>query len=247
MDPEEKEKRRIKNEGKLPPTDPLKMNLRQLLASYKTNMMWNDMDEVFPGLFLGGVDAAKNADRLKAMGVTHVVNSSYTTKQTFSALGVGTSEEYYHKKGHPVRFLGLPAVDISGFRISQYFDEATDFIHSALDGGRGKVLVHCFMGVSRSATLVLSYLMMKHNMTAPQALQHVKAKRNIHPNEGFIDQLCHLHRRLHEPCPLAIIAPPIHLAITDNSNSNPDDGTEVGVGEKEGSVRGERVVQVTEI
>lgn len=78
-------------------------------------------------------DAAKNAEKLKKLGVTHVVNSSYTTKPTFSALGVGTSEEFYQRRGFECQFLGLPAVDISGFKISQYFDKATDFIHSAVE------------------------------------------------------------------------------------------------------------------
>ncbi|OXA52386.1 dual specificity protein phosphatase 3 [Folsomia candida] len=198
--------------------DNLKTTLRQLLTGELHRMSWNDMDEVFPGIFLGGVDAAKNAEKLKKLGVTHVVNSSYTTKPTFSALGVGTSEEFYQRRGFECQFLGLPAVDISGFKISQYFDKATDFIHSAVENN-GKVLVHCFMGVSRSATLVLAYLMLRQNMTAPQALTHVRSKRLIHPNEGFLDQICHLHKRLYEYDPRATIT-----EINDEDNNEKENG-----------------------
>jgi hypothetical protein len=48
-------------------------------------------------------------------------------------MGVGTNEEFYNSRGHPVSFLGLPAIDISGFKISQYFETSTDFIHSAIE------------------------------------------------------------------------------------------------------------------
>ena len=37
----------------------------------------------------------------------------------------------------------------------------------------GKVLVNCQMGVSRSSAAVLAYLMLKHGMTAVEALTEV--------------------------------------------------------------------------
>lgn len=53
-----------------------------------------------------------------------------------------------------------------------------------------KVLVHCSAGVSRSATIVIAYLMIKHKMTYMKALIYVKMKRNIIcPNQGFKRQL----------------------------------------------------------
>lgn len=52
-----------------------------------------------------------------------------------------------------------------------------------------KVLVHCVMGRSRSATLVLAYLMMKQSLTVVDAIEHVKQHRCILPNHGFLKQL----------------------------------------------------------
>lgn len=61
----------------------------------------------------------------------------------------------------------------------------------------GKVLVHCAMGLSRSSTLVLAYMMIHENMTLVDAIKAVSMKRNISPNEGFLEQLRQLDKKLH--------------------------------------------------
>lgn len=60
----------------------------------------------------------------------------------------------------------------------------------------GRVLVHCAMGVSRSATVVLAFLMIYENMTLVDAIQTVQAHRDICPNSGFLSQLQVLDSRL---------------------------------------------------
>ena len=60
----------------------------------------------------------------------------------------------------------------------------------------GKVLVHCVQGVSRSATLTIAYLMLKHHMTVQVATRLVRAQREIFPNPGFLQQLCKLDQTL---------------------------------------------------
>lgn len=52
------------------------------------------------------------------------------------------------------------------------------------------------MGVSRSATVVLAFLMIYENMTLVQAIQKVQAHRDICPNSGFLRQLQVLDNRL---------------------------------------------------
>jgi predicted small secreted protein len=48
----------------------------------------------------------------------------------------------------------------------------------------------CAMGKSRSATVVIAYLMQKHNISPSDALAHVRQARSIaEPNEGFWKQL----------------------------------------------------------
>ena len=63
-----------------------------------------------------------------------------------------------------MRLLALRRIDSDQADLSPYFDQCADFIHEALVEGHG-VLVHCQQGVSRSASIVLSYLI-KHKVFA---------------------------------------------------------------------------------
>ena len=62
----------------------------------------------------------------------------------------------------------------------------------------GKVLVHCVMGRSRSASLVLAYLMMEQGLSVVAAIEHVRQRRCILPNHGFLRQLRALDIALQE-------------------------------------------------
>lgn len=56
--------------------------------------------------------------------------------------------------------------------------------------------MHCQKGYSRSAAVVVAYLMLKHKLNVRAALATVREKREIGPNDGFLYQLCHLNDRL---------------------------------------------------
>lgn len=61
------------------------------------------------------------------------------------------------------------------------------------------VLIHCMMGVSRSASLVIWYLMTRGNLTLTEAYNLVKQKRPIiNPNRGFVEQLKALETKLNQ-------------------------------------------------
>jgi len=51
-------------------------------------------------------------------------------------------------------------------------------------------------GVSRSATCVLAYLMIKKDMLAVDAIHLIRINRDIHPNKGFLYQLAQLDNKL---------------------------------------------------
>lgn len=55
------------------------------------------------------------------------------------------------------------------------------------------------MGKSRSATVVIAYLMQEHNISATEALSHLRQARSIcEPNDGFMKQL-ELYGEMHTP------------------------------------------------
>jgi len=140
-----------------------------------------DADEVFPGIYIGNRESAVNIKFLKSENINYVLNAAEGRKPGC----VDTSEEFY--KPHNIDYLGLKMFDVPQTNISKYFGTASDFIENSLLNG--KVLVHCLMGMSRSATLVLAFLMKKENMTVVEAFKQVLLSRDIRPNDGFIKQL----------------------------------------------------------
>jgi protein-tyrosine phosphatase len=82
-------------------------------------------------------------------------------------------------------------------QLSKYFKECLEFVQTAIAAG-GIVLVHCFSGVSRSATVV-AYLMQHHSMGLTKAVTLVRSKRSrINPNPGFVMQLRKFEARLQQ-------------------------------------------------
>lgn len=52
------------------------------------------------------------------------------------------------------------------------------------------------MGISRSATCAITYLMIYRKMTAADAIRTVRLRRDIRPNDGFLQQLADLDNEL---------------------------------------------------
>lgn len=161
-----------------------------------------DCNEVFPGIVLGNGATARNIALLKSLGVTHVLNCAHGQS---SSTHVDTSEALYQP--HGITFKGLPLDDSLTENISRCFDEAVLFIDGALhpqppsteqSPPPGKVFVHCREGVSRSATIVVAYLMIRWKLDVDAALKTVLSVRWICPNSNFQRQLVQLECRLKE-------------------------------------------------
>ncbi|KAF6216185.1 hypothetical protein GE061_000525 [Apolygus lucorum] len=148
-----------------------------------------DINEVYPNIFISDEGTAKNKNYLVSIGITHVVNTAEGHLMGF----VNTCSKFYQSAG--ISYKGIHLADLAMSDASKYFKEVADYMDKALRAG-GKILVHCVMGISRSGTMVLVYLMMKKNMTAVEAMTTVRQKRNIHPNDGFIHQLARLDNKL---------------------------------------------------
>uniref|UniRef100_A0A2K6F8J6 Dual specificity protein phosphatase 13B n=1 Tax=Propithecus coquereli TaxID=379532 RepID=A0A2K6F8J6_PROCO len=166
---------------------PTLASLQRLLLVRRAPML-NHINEVWPNLFLGDAYAARDKSKLTQLGITHVVNVAAGKFQ------VDTGAKFY--RGMPLEYYGIEADDNPFFDLSVYFLPVARYIRTALSVPQGRVLVHCAMGVSRSATVVLAFLMICENMTLVEAIQTVQAHRDICPNSGFLRQLQVLDNRL---------------------------------------------------
>lgn len=77
-----------------------------------------------------------------------------------------------------------------------YQTDAASVVRAAVASGtpaacsRGAVLVHCTMGISRSATVCMAYLMHCHRWTVQQAYEYLRRRRpGVRPNPAFQEQL----------------------------------------------------------
>ena len=77
----------------------------------------------------------------------------------------------------------------------RHFADAAEFMDDAILKN-GKVFINCVFGKSRSTTFVVVYLMLCHNWDALSALKHIRAKRPVQINSGFLLQLVDLDYKL---------------------------------------------------
>ncbi|XP_030641601.1 dual specificity protein phosphatase 19 [Chanos chanos] len=129
---------------------------------------------VKPYLLLGSQDAAHDFGTLRKYKVTHILNVAYGVENAFPEL-------FIYKT---LSILDLPDTDILS-----YLQECSEFIDQA-KAEKGIVLVHCNTGVSRSASVVIGYLMSRDGRGFDDACAVVKSARPAScPNPGFLQQL----------------------------------------------------------
>ncbi|KAM6416162.1 LOW QUALITY PROTEIN: dual specificity protein phosphatase 13B-like [Rhynochetos jubatus] len=150
----------------------------------------NHVDQVWPNIYLGDAWAARSKNTLQSLNITHILNAAD------GPYSINTGAKYYEDL--QIEYYGVEAFDDPSFDLSIFFYDAANFIGKALNTSGGKVFVHCAMGVSRSASLVLAFLMIHENMTLVDALKTVSAHRDICPNSGFLSQLRDLDIKLNE-------------------------------------------------
>ena len=130
--------------------------------------------QILPYLYLGTEWNASNYDSLQTDRVTHILNISSEVDNFFP---------------DTFKYLNIRVLDVYETDLLKEFDRTNRFIQDAREQGTS-CLVHCKMGVSRSASVVLAYLMKEFNWNYEQAFQFTKQKRNcINPNDSFKQQL----------------------------------------------------------
>ncbi|KAF4755009.1 hypothetical protein FOZ62_025732 [Perkinsus olseni] len=134
--------------------------------------------QLLPTLFLGNEMQARNTARLRALGVTHIINvaSGY----------IATSQDYY---GRSFNYLGIPCEDTEDFDILTAFEKCKEHYYDAKNKG-GAALVHCIMGINRSGFCAVALVALEMDVDILQAAAYVHERRaNLLSNHGFRRQL----------------------------------------------------------
>ena len=125
-------------------------------------------------LYVGDKADAASCERLRNLGITHIVNATRDIPNT-----------------SPNRFeyINVNVDDDESTDLKRHFRRSNEFVRSAIRKG-GRVMIHCRAGVSRSVTLCLAYLMQCEGMRLREAYSLVESRRNIiRPNNSFLMQL----------------------------------------------------------
>lgn len=182
----------------------------------------NGPAQVLDHLYCGSRMDAHDRSLLRRLRITHVLNC---------AAGAGhdpncVESPYKDDRSGVLRYMELDALDYPGYPIIRtHYRCAKTFIDEAKDSG-GRALVHCELGVNRSAALCIAYSMEAEQMSLLRAVRQLQIDRpNILCNEGFRRQLIDFakERNLLHPrrtCTFDQKATPV--AAADDVDAQPD-------------------------
>jgi hypothetical protein len=135
---------------------------------------------IMPNLYLGNINVSKDIDFLKDNHIDAIVNCSYEIE----------FHEYFNDKEK----IRLSVHDDKSLENMKKFQEnilgSVEFIDKQINNNK-IVLVHCYYGLMRSATVIAAYLIIKYNMPVNDAIIFLKKKNKIifNNNYNFIEIL----------------------------------------------------------
>ncbi|KAF7660898.1 hypothetical protein LDENG_00273090 [Lucifuga dentata] len=130
--------------------------------------------EIFEHVCLGSEWNASNLEELQNSGVRYILNVTREIDNFFPGMF-----EYHN----------IRVYDEETTNLLEYWNETYKFITKAKKAG-AKCLVHCKMGVSRSASTVIAYAMKEYGWDLDTAFDYVKERRSVtKPNPSFMKQL----------------------------------------------------------
>ena len=131
--------------------------------------------KIFNWLYLGSFRNACNIKDLKDLKINYILNCAVECENKNLPADINC----YHAKIN----------DSPYFQLHTFFDKTNFFINKAKMSG-GNILIHCQLGISRSTSCLIAYMIKYLGYTTLTALQYIKKKRPIvMPNFGFIQQL----------------------------------------------------------
>lgn len=148
--------------------------LKKLGANHLIYFSDTNIDHIVDNLYLGDFRAAEDLEVLKKYNITHIINCAAYIPECFSS---------------DIKYLSLEMSDDKYQDLTECIKKAAFFIDDATLNG-GNVFIHCQQGVSRSASILISYIITKKGLSYDKALELVNSKRKVvKPNKYFKKQL----------------------------------------------------------
>ena len=162
-----------------------RINLKEELNMDNNEVKKSDEDysEIIKDfLFISGYKTASTLSDLQNLKITNIINCSGDLCENLEFSGI--------------HYLTLNIRDNVSENIECIFYKCINYIDEAKEKN-GRILIHCYKGVSRSVSVLISYLIYLYKWTYDKAFDFVQLKRPIaNPNIGFYLQLKTFHKRI---------------------------------------------------
>lgn len=122
------------------------------------------------------------------LGSAYNAASYYTLKEDYKIkIIINATKEISNYYPDDFIYKNYDLADINEDSISKYLEDAYKII---TNNNNSNILVHCFMGASRSASLVSYYIMKKYDVSLNDAINFIVEKRKIvNINTTFAQEL----------------------------------------------------------
>lgn len=165
-------------------------------SSNFTNLKGPLPSQILDHLYLGSLEHAERPELLKKLGITHILSVGEKLSWVFSNEVKQTKPlcrsdaKIVEKDGFQVCW--IQNLEDNGMDpIMTQLNHSLEFIDSCYEKG-GKILVHCMVGVSRSATVCIAECMKRLNVDVLRAYLYVRVRRLniiIQPHLMFMYEL----------------------------------------------------------
>ena len=128
-----------------------------------------------PKIFLGSACNAASYHTLVGNNIKYIINVSAEISNYYDQ-----NFTYYH----------ISIRDNNSDSMQQYLDDSYEKIDEYIQNNDGNILVHCYMGASRSATIVANYVAKKQGITVDEVVSNMRKLRpNVNLTQQFMDDL----------------------------------------------------------
>ena len=185
----------------------LKDKLYDSAMNYYYNTHINKVDRMNPSnsLLTDIYNLSYGMDHIKDyiyIGNAYVSSNYYILRENNIGLVVNVTEEipnYYEDFEDGFDYLRINIRDQNNESIFETLEDTLHSIHNyRLEHPDKNILIHCYMGSSRSATIICAYLIQYYNFTVSQSIKLLKDTRDIvNINTSFISDLKRFYNTIH--------------------------------------------------